>query len=290
VIPRFVLKSETKSMYNRWSHFYGSLDMAEYISTLDYDDVTLALNRAIEGMPRDARVLDLGCGPGRHLIHLGKLGFHSLCGLDYSNIGLKHLKTFDPSIAVVTGDASIIPFASNSFDFVVMVGVVYEIEDASRHSLVFEEIFRILKPGGALFFVNNSPNNFGERLYTLLTKRNANKPSAEETFFIWRMSREAARTLIRNAGFTDICEHPCNQNRGIMRFHFGIFVNQNAYRSRIEKIKKGVNTYSLHEYYVVNKNTKILTYLGRFFLALSKVFAPFLFANTIIYTAKKNSL
>ena len=43
-----------------------------------------AVFNAIGDLPRDARVLDVGCGTGRGLSYLLSAGFHHLAGVDYT--------------------------------------------------------------------------------------------------------------------------------------------------------------------------------------------------------------
>jgi len=100
------------------------------------------------------RILDLGCGIGRHMVYLGRQGFY-MVGLDISPTALKladrwmkkeELKNY----SLVKHDMVRLPFPDKSFDAVIGVHVIqhnklYKIEKTVK------EIRRVLKVNGATF-------------------------------------------------------------------------------------------------------------------------------------------
>jgi tellurite methyltransferase len=110
-----------------------------------------------------ARVLDLGCGVGRHALLLAEHGF-SVAGFDGSAAGLAFLATEARArglpLRLAQGSADRLPYPAASFDFVLSWNVIYHgsLGDTGGR---LAEIWRVLKPGG---------------LYqgTMLSKRNAN--------------------------------------------------------------------------------------------------------------------
>ena len=99
-------------------------------------------------------VLDIGCGSGRHVVHLTRQGFRAL-GLDISPTGL-HLAQawmkdagYEPILAL--GDArEPLPFRDNSIQGVLSTQVIHHARiDAVR--LAIGEIWRVLEPGGLAF-------------------------------------------------------------------------------------------------------------------------------------------
>ena len=109
------------------------------------------------------RVLDLGCGVGRHALALAGHGF-AVEALDGSEAGLAFLgeqaRARGLSIGRAQGSADDLPYPARSFDFVLSWNVIYHgsLGDTGRR---LAEIWRVLKPGG---------------LYqgTMLSKRNGN--------------------------------------------------------------------------------------------------------------------
>jgi cyclopropane fatty-acyl-phospholipid synthase-like methyltransferase len=74
------------------------------------------------------RVLDLGCGAGRHLIYLTKQGFETY-GIDISETGLKQaknrLKREKLNAALIKCDMKTLPYVSHCFDAVISLFTIY---------------------------------------------------------------------------------------------------------------------------------------------------------------------
>ena len=97
-----------------------------------------------------ARVLDLGCGIGRHALMYAAVG-HQVTGLDAAEDGLAELSaragSLNLTIETVLGKMDALPFANASFDHVLSFNVIYH-ADEEIMSRTIAEIFRILRPGG----------------------------------------------------------------------------------------------------------------------------------------------
>lgn len=97
-------------------------------------------------------VLDLGCGTGDLLCTLGILtGEEAHCvGVDLSRemLAVAQAKIVDcPQTSVIQTDVTQpLPFADETFDLVASLNLLQEV---SAPSLVLEEVYRILKPGGS---------------------------------------------------------------------------------------------------------------------------------------------
>jgi SAM-dependent methyltransferase len=110
------------------------------------------LHKVLDCRPLKGRkVLDLGCG-------LGAM-FEQLCafGADVTGLDLapKHVyltnaraRLFGLNGRVLHGDAEALPLESGTFDFVYSFGVIHHSPNTRRS---FEEIHRVLKPGGRFF-------------------------------------------------------------------------------------------------------------------------------------------
>ncbi len=92
--------------------------------------------------PRRGTVLDLGCGGGWSFFTL----FDYVVGLDISLTSLKQARSI---YALPTqGAITRLPFADDSFDFVVSLDVLGHVAPQFKDVLL-AEVYRVLKPGGA---------------------------------------------------------------------------------------------------------------------------------------------
>ncbi len=107
------------------------------------------------------KILDLGCGIGRHSILLAKKGFE-VDAFDLSESGIKDLretiKKQKLTIRVTMGDMLSLPYKDNSFDCILAYYVVYH-TDGKGIEKTLKEIKRVLKPKGEFFANFNSKNS-----------------------------------------------------------------------------------------------------------------------------------
>ena len=96
-----------------------------------------------------ARVLDVGTGTGRISVPLLERGI-DLIGCDLSAKMLRRLQEKLPSARIAQADASLLPFPTTHFDFVMTVHVLHLIP-SWREAL--REFRRVLRPDGTYFNV-----------------------------------------------------------------------------------------------------------------------------------------
>jgi SAM-dependent methyltransferase len=114
------------------------------------------------------RVLDAGCGVGRHLLPLLQAGFQ-VWGVDCDAQVLRLLKDrlANAEVAVAgpylaQADLNRLPFASGAFDLVVSINVINHGDTATFRDYC-RELDRVLRPGGRLF-INVSPREFAAQV------------------------------------------------------------------------------------------------------------------------------
>lgn len=100
------------------------------------------------------RLLDLGCGLGRHSILFDSKGFR-VTAIDLSEYGVNHLREWQKKngtdFRTVVGDMKELPFADNAFDCIYSYHVLSH-TDTEGIKQVMSEIRRVLKPGGEIYF------------------------------------------------------------------------------------------------------------------------------------------
>src|ERR1041384_2974767 len=91
-----------------------------------------------------ARVLDVGCGPGRAAAALAERHGAVVTGLDPSAEMLAAAREFAPSLTFVEGYAEGLPFGDGLFDVVLSNFVVHLLDRPAA----FAEVCRVLRAGG----------------------------------------------------------------------------------------------------------------------------------------------
>lgn len=110
----------------------------------------------LDGLTQGSRVLDLGCGNGRHARIAAARG-HRVVGLDFSR-RLLSIGKLEAAVVPrvdrfewIEGDATTLPLRDASFDGVICVAVLHHLPtEDDRHALL-AEVRRVLLRGGRVF-------------------------------------------------------------------------------------------------------------------------------------------
>lgn len=139
-----------------WDDFHRGVSLGPERRFADFADEYLR-----QGM----RVLDVGCGKGRHSLYCARRGIETHA-VDTSEDALKHLREESEKeqlfelLKVAKADAGDLPFPDRYFDAAFSVHVLVHgmWKDVKRY---FKEVSRVLKSGGLLFFIE-LPSEFVE--------------------------------------------------------------------------------------------------------------------------------
>jgi SAM-dependent methyltransferase len=103
------------------------------------------------------KVLDAGCGFGRNLVYLLRMGCE-IFALDANAEGVGHVKALANEIApgmpdenFKVGEIEEMPFADGIADVVICNSVLHFARDEKHFLAMLEELWRVLRPGGMLF-------------------------------------------------------------------------------------------------------------------------------------------
>ena len=153
-------------------------------------------------VPRNASILDIGCGGGRTILKLSSMAPEGkIFGLDYSDASVAVAQETNAQeiangrVQIQHGSVAALPFPDRAFDIVTAVETHYYWPDLPAN---VREILRVLKPGGAFVLIaetyRGGPLRF---LYAIVM------PLLRAAF----LSDAEHRALLSEAGFTDVATH-----------------------------------------------------------------------------------
>ena len=138
----FLFENYSKS-YDNESFTQGTIGECDFIEKeINYD--------------KSLKIIDIGCGTGRHTIELAKMGYNVL-GVDLSESQLKQakekVKTLNIEIEFQKHDARNLPF-KNEFDLAIMLceGSFPLMETDEMNFEILKNISKLLKSDGKLIF------------------------------------------------------------------------------------------------------------------------------------------
>lgn len=149
--------------------------------------VAALFNNYIKG-----KVLDIGCGEGELSRFIVSDELHLA---DISGVALKKASKFADSATVC--NMYKLPFGDESFDSVICTEVIYHIENPE---LAFQEIKRVLKPGGRFLFSAGLGNSLAIRAREIADRLSGKKKQNDEVFFTFYSRRELLK-FFRNTSF-----------------------------------------------------------------------------------------
>lgn len=139
-------------------------------------------------LPKEARILDAGCGTGvpvaKFLVDRG----YSVTGIDFSTSMLNLARQQVPEAEFLKGDMTKLTFPANSFDGIVSTYAIIHVPK-EKHATLYKNFYRVLKPGGILFF-STGPDEW-----------EATENYMGTTMFWSHPPKETSLALVKKAGF-----------------------------------------------------------------------------------------
>lgn len=170
------LKDKWENSYSNGDNFlfYPSEEVIRFVSRHITKRTGINSFSILHSLSRTAKILDLGCGIGRHVKYCLKMGLDAY-GIDFSETAISFAKRIiseelpiDIEKNIKQGDIRHLPWADGFFDYAISHGVL----DSMPYSIAREgctELARVIQRGG-LFYCdlisgddsNHSPSFSGE--------------------------------------------------------------------------------------------------------------------------------
>ncbi len=142
-------------LYRRQRGFFEQVYRSSQPTPWPSIEPTQAVRRLASLLKRrkgSSRVLDLGCGEGRHVLLFAKAGLLTI-GLDYLATPLKTVaqrarhQHLTSQIRLLMGDALAPPLKAGSFDALIDCGVFHHVKKADW-PVYFDQVLGLVKSGG----------------------------------------------------------------------------------------------------------------------------------------------
>jgi demethylmenaquinone methyltransferase/2-methoxy-6-polyprenyl-1,4-benzoquinol methylase len=166
-------KTQVTHMFDGISKSY---DLLNRIITLGID--VLWRKRVVKLLQKEQpkSILDIATGTGDLVLELAKINADKIIGLDISpgmlEIGKQKVKNkqLENRIDMQLGDSEALPFDKETFDGVT---IAFGVRNFENLELGLQEIFRVLKPNGALVVLETAvpQNRLLRSLYSLYTQK-----------------------------------------------------------------------------------------------------------------------
>ena len=204
---RVQTRFSSRGVASKWNDMYADRTprLDEHFFRLRRDFTVRYVTEQLAGA---RRILDLGCGAGPVISELRARG-RDCVGLDYSFEMLGHARDRiearnAPRTGLLQADSRKLPFADESFDAVVCLGVISYVED---YRPVLSELHRVLRPGGTTIvsFRNKFNKTFCDPVRTAKTavKKMIRWPEGPEEIRVGRwLDHREVQGYLQDAGLT----------------------------------------------------------------------------------------
>ena len=150
------------TVFNQFSQDYDvwyQTQMGKFVDTLESETIYSLLN-----LPKDATILDVGCGTGNFTYKLAAMGYNCI-GIDIASNMLTHAKSKqqDETIQFLEMNGENTNFEDASFDCIISVTAF---EFMPYPHLVYNEMQRLLKPNGCIIIGTIQKGGTWYQLYT----------------------------------------------------------------------------------------------------------------------------
>jgi len=199
---------KTKIRLRRDDNYLDEEDLGVYFS--GYDDFPGYEKKILKYA--DGKILDIGCGAGRHSLFLQKKGC-SVVGMDFSKLAIKVSKIRGLKNCVLASAFSL-PFKKNSFDSILLMGNNFGICGNNSENFL-RKVYDVTSENGKIIAVSINPedtkklehlkyhelNRKNNRPVGLVTIRIEYKNMIGDWFELLMLSAEDLKVLCESTGW-----------------------------------------------------------------------------------------
>jgi ubiquinone/menaquinone biosynthesis C-methylase UbiE len=176
------------------------------------DEFAKLARRIAARIPPGSVVLEVAPGPGYFSIELAKLGAYSITGLDISHtfveIARRKAAEVGVHVAFQQGNASGMPFANDTFDFVLCRAAFKNFAQPVR---ALQEMCRVLKPGSRGLIIDLRKDASSESINHAVDAMGLNAVNKVITKLTFRLmllkrayTREQFKQMLAQANFSSV--------------------------------------------------------------------------------------
>jgi SAM-dependent methyltransferase len=179
-----------------WERRWGRTDLARYLASFRGGRLGRLDAPFRRHLPRDAPVLEAGCGRGQYVLALSRLGY-DVHGVEYAEETVRAVREVEPSLQVRVGDLRELPFPDGFFGGYISLGVVEHYWGGP--AAILAEARRVLRPEGVLLL---SVPHYSPGLRRLVERRGTPVTAEErDDFYQFYFSRPAIERTLLAHGF-----------------------------------------------------------------------------------------
>jgi len=188
-----------------WNQFWNGITPETEIQKWDFYGLREWITKY---SPRDGKVVEAGCGLGRYVFYLSKMGI-TIEGVDFDSATIRYLNSWKTENKLegdfLTSDITKLPYPESSLSGYISLGVIEHFIEGPQRPL--SEAYRVLRPGGVAIITTPS-KSFSYYLQRIITEKSksfvkkiTNKNYKPRPFFQYFYSKNQLKKFVENTGF-----------------------------------------------------------------------------------------
>lgn len=178
-----------------WSERWAAASFEHLLAVAATSELTRFLERRIQ---RGERLLEAGCGLGQYVRYFSDRGV-AATGVDLSEVAIERHRERWPDSDVLVADLAALPFADESFDVYLSLGVIEHYRDCG--AAILQEARRVLADGGLLLLSVPYANLSRRLLRRRIEARQAQLVSEGASFYQYALEERALDGILLANGF-----------------------------------------------------------------------------------------